>query len=225
MTNTIKKGDFVELEYTGAIKDPELVFDTTSESVAKKNNIFDPKTIYGPVIVCVGEKQVLAGMDAQLEGKGSDVEFPIKIAPEGGFGKKESKLIQLIPTNKFTKEGIRPAPGLQVNIDGTIATIKNVSGGRTLVDFNHPLAGQDLYYKIKVIRKVEDKVEQINAFISISLNIKAELLTTTYDKEKDEAKVIMKTDAEVPKEVFDQLSEKIKEVVKVKNLEVTAQNK
>ena len=49
------------------------------------------------------------------------------------------------------------------NFDGKIAKVLSVSGGRVRIDFNNPLAGKDVEYDIKVLRKVEDTNKKINA--------------------------------------------------------------
>ena len=41
MEEFLKKGDFVELDYTGRLAEGGVVFDTTIEEVAKKNRLFD----------------------------------------------------------------------------------------------------------------------------------------------------------------------------------------
>ena len=41
-----KKGDFVELEFTGKIKETGAVFDTTNPEIAKKNDIFNKKMVH-----------------------------------------------------------------------------------------------------------------------------------------------------------------------------------
>ena len=64
----INKKDFVEVEYTGSTKEDNLIFDTTSAEVAKENNIYAEKMQYGPVVVCIGEGQILEG----LENPGAD---------------------------------------------------------------------------------------------------------------------------------------------------------
>ncbi|MEK6881831.1 MAG: hypothetical protein AABY22_19590, partial [Nanoarchaeota archaeon] len=55
--------------------------------------------------------------------------------------------------------------GMMLNIDGAIAKIISVSSGRTLVDFNNPLAGKTIEYEIKIIRKVEDPDEKAKALV------------------------------------------------------------
>ena len=148
---TIKKRDFVEITYTGKIKDTGEVFDTTDEMVAKKNGLGESEQ-YGPVVTCVGEKLVLPGLDQSLEGKNAGDTYSVMVSPDDAFGPKVPQLIQLVPIKKFTQQNIQPYPGLQLNMDGILGTVKTVSGGRTLVDFNHPLAGQALNFTLKVVK-------------------------------------------------------------------------
>jgi len=168
----IKKGDFVELEYIGMLKDTKVIFDTTDEKVAKSNDIHSPKTDYGPITICIGQQHVIAGVDEQLEGKDIGKEYTIILPPEKAFGKKDAKMVQMIPLSKFTKEGIRPMAGLQVNVDGAMGVIKHVGGGRVLVDFNHPLAGQDLVYKFRVMKAVEDDAAKLKALLKLQFHAK-----------------------------------------------------
>ncbi len=160
----IKEGDFVEVEYTGRVSENNFVFDTTSEDVARQNKIYDQKASYGPVIICVGAGHLLKGLDRWIVGKeiGS---FKISLSAEEGFGKKNPKLLQLVSTSKFRSQSIEPVPGLQVNIDGMFGIVKTVSGGRTVVDFNHPLSGKNLDYEVSVKRIVSDANEKLNALL------------------------------------------------------------
>ncbi len=211
----IQKKDFVEIEYTGKIKEEGVVFDTTDEKVAKENEIHNDDMSYGPVVVCVGENQVLAGLDKSLDGKEVGKDYTLELNSEDAFGKKDAKLIQLIRTSKFLKQKIQPVPGLQINIDGVMGLIKTVSGGRTLVDFNHPLAGKDLVYEVKVNRLVVDDQEKLRSYLKLQLNIKD--IGITY--ENNEAKVAIKQ--EIPKDAKDKIEEKVKELIPgVKKLDI-----
>ncbi|MFS6939009.1 hypothetical protein ACDX33_11095, partial [Neisseria animaloris] len=74
---------------------------------------------------------------------------------EEAFGKRQVNLIKLVPTNIFTKQNMTPVPGLHVNLDGIYGVIRSVSGGRTIVDFNHPLSSHDLVYEVDIKRIVD----------------------------------------------------------------------
>jgi FKBP-type peptidyl-prolyl cis-trans isomerase SlyD len=163
----IKEGDFIEIEYTGKLNDStKKVFDTTDIELAKKEELFSKKTKYGSMIIVVGEKQVIPGLDKALIGKEIG-KFTAEIADVDAFGKKSMSNMHLVPANVFTKEKIRPFPGLQVNIDGKIGIIRTVSGGRVMVDFNHPLSSKDVIYDCDVKRIITDKKEQVTAFFDL----------------------------------------------------------
>ena len=152
----IKEHDFVEIEYTGRIKEDGAVFDTTEENVAKENGLYDKKGNYSPIVICVGKNKILKALEEQIIGKETGNKYTFEIKRENAFGKKDAKLIRLIPTNKFRQQNIQPLPGLQLNIDGVFGVIKTVSGGRCLVDFNHPLAGKDIVYTVNLNKVVKD---------------------------------------------------------------------
>ena len=164
----IKKGDFIELEYTAKVKGENIVFDTTDEKIAKEQQLHQEGASYGPVIICVGEVQVLKGMDEALEGKEPGKAYTFDIIPEKGFGKKDAKLLRLIPTAKFRQQKIAPMPGLQVDIDGIMGIVKTVTGGRVIVDFNHPLSGRELEYQVSIKRIVNDAKEQLQAVFTMN---------------------------------------------------------
>jgi hypothetical protein len=41
-----------------------------------------------------------------------------------------------------------------------------VAGGRVRVDFNHPLAGRNLKYKVKLVRHITDTLEKARSLLS-----------------------------------------------------------
>lgn len=166
---TLKKGDFIEIDYIATDKEINKVFDLTSEENAKKLGIFNKDSKYGPIIICIGENQVIKGLDDSLIGKETKKEYDIEIPPESGFGKKDTKLLRMIPSRSFKSQKINPFPGLQINMDGMIGTIRTVSGGRSIVDFNHPLSGHNLLYHItinKVVTNDQEKIESILSFLA-----------------------------------------------------------
>ena len=169
---TIKNHDFVEIEYTGRTREDNAIFDTTEEKVAKENGVYDKGTEYRPLVVCIGEYHMLKALEEQLIGKEAGKEYTFEIKAEDAFGRKDAKLIQLIPLSKFKQQNIQPFPGLHLNIDGVFGIVKTVSGGRCLVDFNHPLAGKDLLYNVKINKIVEGAKEKINSLLKTHLQVK-----------------------------------------------------
>ena len=156
--NTIQKGDFVELSYQGTVGGE--VFDSTEKMNERKS-----------LTICVGQSHILKGVDASLEGKEVGKNYHLTLAPEDAFGRKDARLIQMIPKAKFSSQKINPQIGMQLNIDNQVAIVRQVSGGRILVDFNHPLAGREVEYAITPLKKVEKKEEQVKALISMEMGL------------------------------------------------------
>jgi FKBP-type peptidyl-prolyl cis-trans isomerase 2 len=213
-TKGIKKDDFIEIEYTGMTKEDEFIFDTTDEKTAKENMLHNPQVKYGSMIICVGERQLIKGLDEQIIGKEPGQEYEIEVQAEDAFGKKQAKHIQLVNTSKFKKQNINPVPGMQVTVDDTVGTVKTVTGGRTLVDFNHPLASKDLLYKIKINSLITDDKVKVKSFLTVMFGPK------NVDVDLKEGKLTIKTKIMLPEQVTKKLDEKIKTLVtSVKKIE------
>ena len=210
----VKKDDFIEIEYTGRLKEDKAVFDTTVEQTAKDEGVHNPNAAYGPVIICLGEGQIVPGLDEALQGKEIG-KHTVELPPEKAFGKKNAKLIQMIPLMKFTQHDIKPFPGLQVNMDDAVGTVKTVSGGRVLVDFNHPLSGKELIYEIEIKRVVTDKKEQLDSLFKLLLGIQDAKIEIKDNKARVELK------AQLPPPIVEELKKKIKALVKVDDVKFT----
>lgn len=183
----LKKNDFIEVEYTGRIKEGNSVFDTTDEKTAKDSGIFHKQMKYGPVVVVLGESHLLTGLDSQLQGKEAG-KYSFEISPEEGFGKKTADLLKLVPAKAFSKEQIKPFVGLEVEMDGLRGIVRSVSGGRIIVDFNHPLAGKTLLYDVNVLRVITDPSEKIKGIARLlkiplsQVEIEGNKATLSYDQ-------------------------------------------
>ena len=155
--------------------------------------------------ICIGQRQVIEGLDEGLIGREVGKTYKFRIPPEGAFGQKDARLIQLIATSKFTKQEIVPMPGLQVNMDGMLGTIRTVSGGRTLVDFNHPLSGKEIEYEATPKRIITDTAEKLNALMNV-LGIKME---HTLEGER----LTFKSDSQVLKQNEEAITKVVKEAI------------
>lgn len=220
MGETIKEKDFVEVDYTGKLADG-VVFDTTVEEIAKKNDLFSKEMKYGPATICVGEKQILPGLDEELVGKELGKEYAINLLPEKAFGKRDIKKLKIVPLSTFKEHQVQPQPGLQIDIDGEMGTINRVSGGRVIVNFNHPLAGKEVIYTFKINRKIEDTKEKIIAFLNTTLRAKKEALKIEIKENKAEIELPLA----LPAEFRNALAEKLAELTNLKEIQFKSKEK
>src|SRR3989344_5477669 len=210
----VKEKDFIEIDYTARTREENIIFDTTQEEVAKKEGVHGNHSHYHPAVICLGEGMMLKAVEDRLVGKETGKEYGIEIKSEDAFGRKNAKLIQMIPLNKFRQQKIQPVPGLQLNIDGMFGIVKTVSGGRCYVDFNHPLAGKDLVDSVKIKRIVEDSKEKLNSLLKLHLQMK------DANVELNDGTARIGTKAELPKEVQEEFKKIANHTVpEVKNIE------
>ena len=195
----MQKKDFVEIEFTGKIKDGDVFDSNIKEDLAKIN----PKETPRPFIFCLGEGMFLKGVEDFLIGKEIG-KYTINLSPENAFGPRIPSFIQMIPMKIFREQRVNPAVGAVFNFDGRIAKVLSVSSGRVMVDFNSPLAGKDVIYDVKVIRKVEDINEKVKSFLNFLF--RRDLKFSIVDK-----KVIIESEKNMIK-FIEMFQEKFKEV-------------
>jgi FKBP-type peptidyl-prolyl cis-trans isomerase 2 len=156
---------FIKIDYTAKTEDGE-VFDTTSEKVAKDNDIHVENHKFLPKVIKVGEHHLLRGLDAHLEKLGVG-KHKVILPPEEAFGKKSASLLKLIPTRVLKEHKIQPFVGQPLDIDGQRGIVRVASGGRTIVDFNHPYAGKNIEYDLEIIGEVTDLKEQAEGILKL----------------------------------------------------------
>ncbi len=161
----MKDGDFVNLEFTGRVKDTKEIFDTTNEEVAKTAGVHDAKAVYGPVPIIVGANQTLPGLEEAVKEMNVGEKKTIDIPPEKAFGQKNSDLVKLVPMSYFKESDLDPQPGRVVNLNGVRGRILSVDGGRVKLDFNHPLAGKTLEYDLEIKDEIKEVDQKIKATV------------------------------------------------------------
>jgi len=161
----IEKGDFIFIDYVAKVKETGEVFDTTMEEVAKKERLYKEGEIYESRLMVVGEGWMLKALEESLPNFDLKKTASIEIPPEKAFGPRDPEKVRLVPLRRLTTRGITPQPGMRIELDGKLATVRTMGSGRVQLDFNPPLAGKTLVYDVTVQKKLETKVEKITALI------------------------------------------------------------
>ncbi|MBN2335843.1 FKBP-type peptidyl-prolyl cis-trans isomerase [Candidatus Bathyarchaeota archaeon] len=163
--DAVNKGDFIMVEMTGRTDETGEVFETTNEETAREDGVYDEKRTYGPRLVIVGDGYVLRGLDNRLPGTPFDDETEIEIPAEEAFGERNPANVQMIPYRILRSKGVNPVVGAELDIDGRPAIVRSVGAGRVQIDYNHPLAGRKILYKVKVVEHITDEKKRIGALI------------------------------------------------------------
>jgi FKBP-type peptidyl-prolyl cis-trans isomerase 2 len=156
--------DFISLDYTGRVDG--VVFDSTR----KEDVPAGTKGSFAPVTIKVGLGQLLPGLDAFLVGKQPGT-YEVTLQAEQAFGKKDPKHMKLVPMTAFGKEKNKIEPGMPVTFGESQGVIKSISGGRVVVDFNHPLAGKEVQYTLYVHGPVTDPQQKVGAILKAMLGV------------------------------------------------------
>ena len=202
-----REKDFIEIEFTGkTIEDGEIFDSNIKEDLEKIYQGHNHPTETKPFIFSLGQGMFMKGIDDFLIGKDMG-EHEVSLKPEEAFGKRDPKLIRMVPMKFFKENKLNPIQGTIFNFDGRAGKIITVSGGRVLVDFNNQLAGKDVVYKIKVLRKIDDTNEKVSSFIDF-------LFKKPLDFEIKDGKLIIKAEKQI-KNFVEMFKDKFKEILEL----------
>lgn len=202
----IRKGNFIELDFSAYTKDG-MLFDTTRIEDAKKAGIDVKDRKFEPLVICVGEGMLLKSLDKEIEGKEIGKDYEILLKPEQAFGKRDARLIKTVPLSAFTE---MPRVGMMVNVNGMIARVVSATSGRALLDLNNPLAGKEVIYKLKVKAIVHNNEKKINA-IARMFGIEIE----SFEEQEGKAIISLKRQKSTDKGDIELLKKKAKELARI----------
>jgi len=164
----VEKGDFVLIDLEGKDQNGR-VFDSTSGEVAKKLHGKE-----GSLLVIYGMDRLIPGIYDALMDMGVGDEKDIHLKSTEAFGERKKDLIKIMSEAEFAKHQVKPEPGLVIHVDTDTGrlygTVKSVNAGRVMVDFNHPIASQEVDYHIKlnqVHTKPKEKIQSLIDYLGL----------------------------------------------------------
>ncbi len=136
-----RHGDTVKVHYRGKLHDGS-VFDETSDRE--------------PLRFIIGGGQVIPGFEEAVVGMKPGDSKTTELPVEKAFGPYLEERVVEIPKNKFAHWDTEPIVGERVPIpqpDGSPidVTVTEVTESKVTVDFNHPLAGEELTIDIELV--------------------------------------------------------------------------
>ncbi|MBD3194750.1 MAG: hypothetical protein GF317_06830 [Candidatus Lokiarchaeota archaeon] len=171
----IEEGDFILVKITGKTQRGN-VFRVSSVEDAKKAGIYDEQKEkqghYTPEFVVVGKPGFLnEGLMETIEKMKYFEKKSVRIPPVKAFGKRDPAKIERIGLAKFRRmnDGKPPEIGQeftrQTQQGAQRGTVTNFVQGKVIVDYNHPLAGQNVDYNVEIVDKIEEFDEKIEYFM------------------------------------------------------------
>ena len=108
-----------------------------------------------PAIFVVGDGSLLNGFESALFGLSTGDEVVLEIDPEQGFGPHNPNNIQRFSKEDFADD-VQLEPGLMLSFaDASQAelpgVVVEVDDEHIMVDFNHPLAGHQITFAVKIL--------------------------------------------------------------------------
>ena len=141
MTEAIKAGDTISVNYTGKLENGE-VFDTSEGRE--------------PLTFTVGAGQLIKGFDDAVIGMKEGDTKSITVTPEEGYGEHRKELVIDMPKTNIPAD-MDLSIGLPVNLidqsgNPIPAVVTEILDDVVKMDVNHPLAGRTLVFDIEIVQ-------------------------------------------------------------------------
>jgi peptidylprolyl isomerase len=139
--STAKPGDIVSVVYDGFLSN---------------NEIFESSKETGPLEFTIGTGQIMVDFEKEVIGMAKGESKTFTLPPEIAHGPHIPDLIHTLDRKSLKDQDIQVGTvlGLSIEKDGNPhqvpALVIEVKNDEVIVDFNHPLAGKSLTYKVTV---------------------------------------------------------------------------
>jgi FKBP-type peptidyl-prolyl cis-trans isomerase SlyD len=136
---TISHGNTISIEYTLTLENKEVV-DT---NVGKK-----------PLKFVQGSHEIIPGLEEALEGMKKGESKQVTVPPEQGYGPRDPQAVLEVPLDQIPPDARKVGTQLQgKNAQGRVVhpRVTEVKDQAVVLDFNHPLAGETLFFDVKIL--------------------------------------------------------------------------
>jgi FKBP-type peptidyl-prolyl cis-trans isomerase SlyD len=120
-----------------------------------EDEVIDSSEGQGPLEFLAGHQNVISGLEREMIGMKVGESKDVVIAPADAYGEFDESAFSDVDRAEFPEEvPVRAGIELQVSDESgepMYARIESVEGEKIRLNFNHPLAGKELRFTVKVV--------------------------------------------------------------------------
>ncbi|WP_248908365.1 FKBP-type peptidyl-prolyl cis-trans isomerase [Halocatena marina] len=179
----LQEDDFIQIAYTARTVDEDALVDTTDEEVAEEEGVAEEGT-FEPRVIVLGSGHIFEEVEEDIMTKDVGDSGTVVVPASEAFGEYNQEEVRTVSADKIPEDD--RYPGAQVQIENEQGYLETIIGGRARVDFNHPLAGEDIEYEYEIVDHVEDKLERANGLMNMFFDIDLEMEIKTDEVEEEQ---------------------------------------
>ena len=118
------------------------------------NEVIDSNKGQKPLQFITGKGQIIPGLENKIKEMNANEEADVLVKADEAYGQRDENATQTLPREQFAgidlKEGMT-LYGQGENGETVQVTVKSFNDNEVTIDFNHPLAGKDLLFSVKIL--------------------------------------------------------------------------
>ncbi|NPA64155.1 MAG: peptidylprolyl isomerase [Epsilonproteobacteria bacterium] len=147
-----------------AIEDNKVVGIEYTVKDAATGEVIDSNVGHKPLEFITGKGQIIPGLEKEIKKMSLGEQADVLVKAEEAYGEKNPEAIQKLPREQF--EGIDLQKGMTLygqgeNGETVQVTVADFDDKEVTIDFNHPLAGKDLMFTVKVVSERDATPEEV----------------------------------------------------------------
>lgn len=119
-----------------------------------------------PLEFIVGKSQIIPGLENALVGMSEGESGDIMVKAADAYGERNDEAVQTLPIDQFAgvdlKEGMT-LYGQDESGQSTQVVVQSFDDKEATIDFNHPLAGKDLMFSVKVLTVRQTTLDEMTS--------------------------------------------------------------
>ncbi|MEO0369159.1 MAG: peptidylprolyl isomerase [Pseudomonadota bacterium] len=131
-----------------------------------EGEVIDSSVGQDPLVYLQGAGNIITGLEEALLGKETGEEVSAIIPPDKGYGQPVEALVQTVPRAAFGDEVENIEVGMRFQAEteqGPVPVVVTAMDAASVtVDGNHPLAGQELHFKVSIAEIRDASQEEID---------------------------------------------------------------
>jgi len=147
--DSVRNGVVVSMEYTLHVDNEEI----------------DSSRGQDPLEFLTGHGNIIAGLEREMIGMKVGESRKVVVAPGDGYGEFDEEAFLDVQSDQFPQD-MKLEEGLEMTVrddsgQARYARVETIDGETIRLNFNHPLAGDELHFDVKVVNMREPTAEEL----------------------------------------------------------------